>query len=354
MRTKATLCGAVLTAIAVLSGCGGHVKRVAQPSGPDTIQSTDAGAASAVSGSGSNTCTIYESGNDARVIVAAAEPASECATLARGLSSGGSFWTQQYQPPSEPPLSMVCIMSYRATYEAEVDDDGGRFNGQQVCSAFTVSGWTENTAAEQQRSAAAQASAASSSAAAASAAAAQAEQDQLAEDQHNATGALANLKQDSDFTSDLSGLAADVRNADEDLASARADAAQGQGDYCINVSSTVYNDAASTLYNDAQSSVYTDLQTIASAVGTARTDIEHVQSALQRLSVDGLAAPAGNSDALRSARAAITAAISTANAAADHANNDVSAAYAMANSLATGACAGMGPGKPPTPLQHIT
>jgi hypothetical protein len=247
------LCGATLAMIAVLSGCGSHTKRVAQLSGPDTIQSTGAGAASAATSFGSDTCTIYESGNDARVMVAAAEPAAECATLARDLSSGGSFWTQQYQPPSESPLSMVCIMSYRATYEAEVDDDGGRFDGQQVCSAFTVGGWTEDTAAEQERSAAVQASAASSSAAVASASAAQAQQDQLSEDQQNATSALANLKQDSDFTSDLSSVAADVRSGDEDLASTRADAAQGPGYDCINASSTVYKDAAGTVYNDAQS-----------------------------------------------------------------------------------------------------
>lgn len=354
MQLRATLCGAGLAMIAVLSGCSGHTKKVAQLSGPDTIQSTGADSASPATSSGSDTCTIYESGNDARVTVAAAEPAAECATLARDLSAGGSFWTQQYQPPSEPPLTMVCIMSYRGSYQAETDDDGGRFDGQQVCSAFTVGGWTEDTAAEQQRSAAAEASAASSSAAAASAAAAQAQQDQLSGDQQSATSALGSLKQDSDFTSDLSSLAADVKNSDADLASTRADAAQGPGDNCVNASSTVYNDAASTVFNDAQSSVYNDLQTIAGTITTVRTDIEHLQSALQQLSTDGLAAPVDSSAALSGARAAIAAAISTANTAADHANTDVSAAYAVANGLAVGSCAGMGPGSPPAPLQHIS
>jgi hypothetical protein len=161
------------------------------------------------------------------VSVKADDPGAECATLAKGLSSGGSFWTLQYQQPSGSPLTMVCIMSYGGgAYEAEVDDTGGRFNGQQVCSAFTQAGWTEDTTAEQQRTSAALASAAASSASASSAAAAQAQQEQLNRDQQTATKAVAAVKQDSNLGSDLASLASDTKTTDSDLATTRSDAAQ--------------------------------------------------------------------------------------------------------------------------------
>lgn len=285
----------------------------------------------------------------------AADPETECATLAKGLSSGGSFWTQQYQQPSEPPLTMVCIMSFTSTsYEAEVDDDGGGFNGRQVCSAFTQAGWVENTVAEQQRASAAYASAAASSAGAVSSAAAEARQAQLSQDQQAATSATTSLKQDSEFGSDLAALATDVKATDVDLGTTRSDAAQGAGDYCTNVNSTVFNDAASTVFNDAQSSYFNDLQTLARDIGTTRTDVTSLQAALKQLTIDGLPAPSGSSGAIASAISAIASALAAGNIGADQVNGDVLAAYRVANGMATGSCAGMGPGNPPAGVHHIS
>jgi len=53
------------------------------------------------------------------------------------------------------------------------------------------------------------------------------------------------------------------------------------------------------------------------------------------------------------ARIAISSAISTVNGYIDRANGDLRTAYAVANSVGTGSCAGDGPGTPPSGVDHL-
>jgi hypothetical protein len=79
-----------------------------------------------------------------------------------------------------------------------VDDSGGQFTGQQLCSSFIQSGWIENTAAEQQHS---------SAVASASASAARATQQ--SHDQQITQDDLAALIQDASFNNDLAAISND-------------------------------------------------------------------------------------------------------------------------------------------------
>jgi hypothetical protein len=161
------------------------------------------------------------------------------------------------------------------------------------------------------------------------------------------------LTQDTSFSSDVDNLANDVKSTDNDLAATRSDAANGNGDQCINASTTVYNDAATTVYNDVLTSAYNDVGTLSTEISTVRRDISTVQSDQAALANGGLPSTPGTMDAISVAQARIASAISTVNADIDHVNGDLAAAYQTANSVGTGACAGSGPGTPPTGLSHL-
>jgi len=140
-------------------------------------------------------------------------------------------------------------------------------------------------------------------------------------------------------------------------ASASASASQessAHDDQCINASTTVYNDAATTVYNDVLTTVYNDANTLANDIATLRKDIGTVQSDQTALSSAGLSGTPGAGAAVSAAQSAIASAITTANADIDHANRDLSAAYAVADSVGTGQCAGDGPGNSPSGVNHLS
>ncbi|SDP30102.1 hypothetical protein SAMN04515671_3632 [Nakamurella panacisegetis] len=189
---------------------------------------------------------------------------------------------------------------------------------------------------------------------AASAAAAAAAEQQISRDQQAEQNAITALAQDAVFVDDLSRLADDVKTTAADLAQTRTDAKAGGGDNCTNASSTVYNDAATTVYNDAQTTVYNDVSTtLMNDIGLAQRDIEDLKRADLQLATDGVAASGDAASSISAAQSAIAAAKTTANSAVDVVNKAVASAYAVANSIATGPCAGMGPGDVPTPVAHI-
>lgn len=289
----------------------------------------------------SQLCEVYESGGSARVAVESADAEGECQKLLKSLSTGGAFWTESQQAYPTEGLASFCIMDF-GTMRAEIISSRASGEGTALCSSFVQAGWTEDGAAEQQQ--AASVAAASSSAAA---------QQKSAADQQAEQSALATLVRDASLDSELSSISGDVKKTAADVAQTRADAKAGGGDNCVNASSTVYNDAASVVYNDAQSSLYNDVNTLTQADQSVQKDIAAVQSANQQLASDGLPVDPGASSAISAAQDTTATAKSTANGDIDMINKDVSTAYAVANGIAIGPCAGTGPGNPPTPIPHI-
>lgn len=274
-------------------------------------------------------CTLYERSGDARVQVSGGQ--GYCGTLARDLSSAGDYWSRQAQPP-QGALGMVCAMTDVGVV-AWVYDSGGQFTGQQVCSWFLSAGWAEDTAAE---SAAAAASASASAAAALEA--------RRAADQRAAEQAVGELSSDIDaVTSPLSTLRSDRKQADADLAGTQHDARRGPGSDCYNAQTVDY-DAADNVGYDVTDGMSYDRNEIRDAISAARQAIEDVTSALNVLNADGLPAPIGADRTVRAARTAITSTVAAANTEIDRGNADLSSAYQIANGIASGACAGTGPG----------
>jgi hypothetical protein len=178
-------------------------------------------------------------------------------------------------------------------------------------------------------------------------------QKRIAGEHQDAADALATLQKHLNFTSMVDGISKDAARTAADLQRTRTDAAQGQGDYCLNASATVHNDAAASVSNDVNASLSNDVAYLKNAISTVNSDIGDLQAALSTLAADKGDAPAGAQDAIDKANAAVASATDSANQSIDQANADLVAAYAVANGLATGACAGQGPGKPPAPLAHI-
>jgi hypothetical protein len=300
----------------------------------------------------SGTCTIYDSGNDARIVVTSGGQ-SECSTLAASLSSGGSFWTAQPQDTSDP-LSMVCVMEDNGNV-AEVIDGGGQYIGQSVCSGFETSGWTEDTQAESQIREQEQQAANAQASAAAAAARSQATQQQDSQDRQTAEADLSTLQSDASLSSgstlqdDLSSFAGDLSSATSDLATTRSDAAQSNS-YC-GASDDAEGDAED-VEGDAED-VGGDVQDLQADISTVQTDIAALKGDLATLTKAQLADPTGARETIKQAQANITSAISTANGYIGTVNQDVLAAYAVANGISTGDCSGSAQSTPsPIPLMQ--
>jgi hypothetical protein len=157
------------------------------------------------------------------------------------------------------------------------------------------------------------------------------------------------LQQDDRFTSDLSTLTSDARQAGTDMTTTKSDAALGAD--CYNVS-TVKIDA-STAGIDA-STVGIDLQTLNADIGTATQDIATLKDDLANLRASGRPATPGAATAIAAAGQAIKQAVRKANSEIDQVNADVTQAYSLANGMATGSCSGDGPGRAPAPIRYIS
>ena len=345
MNNKMMLTGAAALAVAAaVTACSSPHAAQSQPQG------TAAAATAAVPSL--DTCTIYAQQHDAQVEVSPGDT-SECNELVKDLSSSGTFWS--YTPSGVLLLSLTqaCdVTSPNGTYEAVVLDDSGGFISQDVCSAFVSGNWTVSQQpgplAQQIADAQAQAQQAQASASAsqASAQAAQSAESSAADD-------VATLKQDTSLSGDVSQVGGDIGQTDDDLAQTRNDAANGNGDQCINASTTVYNDAATTVYNDLLTTVSNDAGTTATDIASLRKDIATVQGDQSALASAGLPGTPDAGNAISAARSAISSAIGTVNGYIDHANRDLRTAYVVANAVGTGACAGDGPGQAPSGVDHI-
>jgi hypothetical protein len=161
------------------------------------------------------------------------------------------------------------------------------------------------------------------------------------------------VQSDADFSTDLQDLKQDVAEANNDLAMTRADGAHGQGDDCDNLEA-VDSDAADAVTADQQDAAEADLNSLTADLASANDDIQAVNQALTAVQQDGNEPPPGATDAIAAVRSAEDLAKSTANAEIQAVNADVTSAYAVADSLATGSCAGDGPGEPPGPLATLS
>jgi hypothetical protein len=103
-------------------------------------------------------------------------------------------------------------------------------------------------------------------------------------------------------------------------------------------------------YDATQDLGYDLQQNLQPAISAVRTDITTVQADQQNLSAAGLPQPPGASTITNTARAAIGHAVTVANGDIAAVNADISQAYALAQGMATGSCAGQGPGPTPQPI----
>jgi hypothetical protein len=167
--------------------------------------------------------------------------------------------------------------------------------------------------------------------------------------QAQAQSDLAALQHDDNFVGgDLPALSSDAHLTGPDLAATKGDAALGTD--CYNVS-TVKIDAT-TLKTDA-SIVSIDLSTLTSDIGAVTQDVAAMKNDLATLNASRLPATPGATAAIAAAGKAIGQAAAKANGEIDQVNADVTQAYSIGNGMATGSCAGDGPGRPPVPIGHI-
>jgi len=256
---------------------------------------------------------------------------NESPTVDTTLMEPGERWTYTLGFENAPQVSENTTLNETCSV-TEVDTD----NGAVTPTVINEPDGQQNTQQQEQQQAQA------------SAAAANQQQEQ------NAQVDVATLTQDANFSSDVGQVGSAVTQTDSDLGQTRSDAANGNGDECINASTTVYNDAATTVYNDVLTTAYNDVNTVASDIATVRGDITTIQSDQAALQSSGLPETPGAAAAVSAAKSAIASAISTINGDIQHENDDLDTAYQIADSVGTGACAGDGPGSPPAGLSPIS
>lgn len=177
-----------------------------------------------------------------------------------------------------------------------------------------------------------------------------------AQAQADAQRALAAVR---DFSLDesLANLAADVAEADTNLAQVKSDAAQGamaDGYSCYNLSGTVAYDVTGTLDYTVNSSFALSRDGLLSDIEDGRKAIRSLNTYVATLRADDLPGLDGVEAAVAAAEAEIDSSIATANGYIDHLNATVNEAYGVANSIATGECAEDALGDPPAPMAHVT
>jgi hypothetical protein len=168
---------------------------------------------------------------------------------------------------------------------------------------------------------------------------------------------LSTLQSAVNFASDLSSLSNDVNQTNTDLGKVKSGAAAGpnaDGGYCYNLTGNVHYDVIGVVDYDITGPFSHDLNTLTTGMGNAPVRYLHAAERPASLSAVGLPAPAGASDGITAAQQAVKEAISAADADIDQVNADDASACAVASGIATGSCAGQGPGSPPSPVRHIS
>ena len=153
------------------------------------------------------------------------------------------------------------------------------------------------------------------------------------------------------FTSMSKLMTSDADKIGTDLGLLTRDAKAGQTGAepqpCYNLKNNVDPDAAAIGYF-VQNDVTNDVTNLQSDINTLQSDIRNFNQDLADFANDGVPAPAGAATTLASIKSRIAAAAKRANASIHQMQDQVDAAYARGNRLATGACSEDGPGSPPT------
>lgn len=252
------------------------------------------------------------------------------------------------QPVSNGGLTLTCAMTTNG-YTAMIEDSGSAYYGHALCGNFLTAGWTEDTAAENQVADQSRADAQASASAASAAASA----DQVAGQQTTATGLVTSLHGDIvSLTKDLSTLDGDLQAERTDLAALKKDAANGPGNSCENIF-TVTSDAANTVGSDATNTVGSDATNfIGNDIQTIHNDASSLADVATKITTSGTTPPVGWDGAISAANQAAAGGIAHANTTIDKANALAAEGFRIANQLAVGSCAGMGPGDY-QPVAHI-
>lgn len=149
------------------------------------------------------------------------------------------------------------------------------------------------------------------------------------------------------MTSDASKIGIDLRLVMHDAQKGQTGSEQIP---CYNLKNNVDPDAAAIGYF-VQNDVANDVGNLQSDIDTLESDIRNFKLDIADFANDGVAAPAGATATVAAIRSKVAAAVTSANAAIRRIQDQVDAAYARGNNLATGTCSGDGPGAPPTIAQ---
>lgn len=165
--------------------------------------------------------------------------------------------------------------------------------------------------------------------------------------------------QDFSLADDLAQVADDVETVRSDLDDVKAAAALGAtipGELeCSNLNYNVASGAQFSVASDAQYSFGSDLRYyLLDDIADGRKAIAKLHDAVAALQSRNLEVPDGVDAVTGAAEGEIAQAVTTANGYVDQVNAYVDEAYAVTNSLATGACADDALGAPPEHIAHVS
>src|SRR5262249_37011034 len=115
---------------------------------------------------------------------------------------------------------------------------------------------------------------------------------------------------------------------------------------CYNLRVNVDFDVRVNLYQDAKGNVSRELKLLASDLKAVRTDINDLKSDADVLTNHGAAPLAGESSTVATEEKHIGVIVGEANKDINQVNREMTAAYSMANQVASAHCPGQGPPKP--------
>jgi hypothetical protein len=160
----------------------------------------------------------------------------------------------------------------------------------------------------------------------------------------------------ADFTSIVSGLHSAVTETQNDLAGEQRDinmGASNQAGTCVNLVANVDYDVTTIIGQDRQN-VIDEVNNLKIAIAAVRQDITDWQFDVQAIANQGVPPPSDEASVISAAYTEILLALNAANGDIDQANTAVDKAYSMANTLASGTCAGHGPGSAPGNIGHLS
>ena len=160
----------------------------------------------------------------------------------------------------------------------------------------------------------------------------------------------------ANFSRIVSGLKSAVTETQNDLAGEQRDinmGASNQAGTCVNLVANVDYDVTIIIGQDRRN-VIDERNNLEVAIAAVRQDITDWQNDVQAIANQGVPPPSDESSVISSAYTEILMALNEANGDIDQANTYIHQAYSMANALASGTCAGHGPGGEPGNIGQLS